>query len=414
MKRAWALILLAVVLVWSPACRQPKKVLTELDKQQVKDSVLGQAPSGPGIVELNAGFEDKVTLLSYSVNKQRVKPGDAIALTLYWQSVAPVSGDFKIFVHLDSARARKTYDHYAVNGLYPTANWVPGEIIKDELMIQIDANFPPGPAKLWLGFFDATAWKTAKENKRLSVTTPGNGRADKSGRLLATSFMVGDIEDKNLKARKTTGKITVDGNLDEAAWKQALLDGGRFYAPEGKELPAGVQVQAGMLFDDTNLYIAYNVGDSDLQTPYKTRDATLWSGGKKGASDVVELFLDPDGDGKNYLELQVSPADVVFDAVFSSYRSPAWKKASEFNMDFRHKVVVDGTLNDSKPDKGYTVEIAIPWNQLPGMDKAPAPSKPFKLNFFRLSNSGPWAAAWSPVGNDFHDFSLAGTVSFGQ
>jgi hypothetical protein len=36
------------------------------------------------------------------------------------------------------------------------------------------------------------------------------------------------------------------------------------------------------------------------------------------------------------------------------------------------------------------------------------------VNFLRLSNSGTWAAAWAPVGNDFHDLSLAGTVTLGD
>lgn len=405
--------LLAVSLAF-PACRSPKKVLTERDKQQVKDSLLPEAPTGVDIIPVAANFDDKLELVSYSLNKQRVKPGDAIALTIYWKSTAPVDGDYKIFVHLDSTTARKTYDHYAVNGLYPTANWKPGEVLKDEINLQIDQKFPGGPAKLWLGMFDAKAWKEEKKNVRLTIKNPGSVRADKQNRLLLTAFMVGDIENKDLVVKKAAAKPAIDGKFDEDGWKQAFIDGGSFYATDGKALPAAEAVQAGLMWDEENLYLGFKVLDKDLRTPYKDRDSTLWSGGKKGASDVVEVFYDPDGDGANYLEMQISPAGVVFDAVFDSYRSPAWKKASAFNMDFTYKVTVTGTLNDGAADTGYDLEVSVPWKQLPGLDGPPAAGQIGKINFFRLSNSGTWAGAWSPVGNDFHDMSLAGTVTFAK
>jgi hypothetical protein len=414
MTRKLTIAVLAVLVAgtfWM-ACQSPKKVLTEHDKQQVKDSLLVEAPTGAGIVPVNALFEDKVKLLSYSVNKQRAKPGDAIGLTIYWQCLEPVSSDFKIFVHLDSTKARKTFDHYAVGGLYPTQNWKAGEIVKDELTLQLDQNYPVGPAKLWLGFFDAKAWKEEKKNVRLAVKDAGTVRSDKADRLLLTAFMVGDLEDKRLTVRKVAGAITVDGKLDEGAWKQALVDGGSFFTTDGKPLPEKEKVEVGILWDDQNLYFGFKVADGDLQTPYTTRDSTLWSGGKRGAADVVEIFLDPDADGTHYLELQVSPAQVIFDAIFTGYRAPAWQQASKVNLEVQQAVTLDGTLNDTTPDKGYVVEVAIPWKELPSVDAAPAADRVFRLNFFRLSNSGTWAGAWSPVGNDFHDMSLAGLVTF--
>ena len=45
-------------------------------------------------------------------------------------------------------------------------------------------------------------------------------------------------------------------------------------------------------------------------------DAHLWE------QDAVELMIDPDGDGKNYFELQLSPTELVFDTRFDSRRQP--------------------------------------------------------------------------------------------
>ncbi len=394
------------------ACRSPKKVLTQQDKQQVKDSLLPGPPKGADIVPVGALFEDKIRLLAYSVDKQQAKPGDTIAMTLYWECLEPIDGDFKIFVHLDSTKARKTFDHYAVGGLYPTSNWQIGDIVKDEMALTLDQSFPNGPAKLWLGFFEANAWKEQKQNVRLSVKDAGSLRSDKADRLLVTAFMVGDVEEKRLKLKKATSPITVDGKFDEPGWKQAFAAGGNFYTTDGKPFGQAEAVTAGILWDDTNVYFGFTVKDKDIKTPYTKRDSTLWSGGKKGASDVVEIFFDPDADGKNYLELQVSPARAIFDAIFSGYRTPSWQEASKVDLAVTQAVVLEGTLNDSQPDQGYSLEVALPWKELPGLDGPPAPDRPFRLNFYRLSNSGTWAAAWSPVGNDFHDMSLAALVTF--
>jgi len=388
-----------------------KKVLTLRDEQKLKDNILSELPSGEEIRVINANFDDKVMLLGYQVTANRLKPGGSTSLTLYWKSLAKVDEHFKIAVHLDSSRARKTYDHYAIKGLYPTKMWEPGEIVRDSFEITVDSNFPIGPAKLWVNLFDVTAWRERKESIRLAVKEAGKCRADKAHRLLVTSFMIGDVEEKRLTLRRASGPIAIDGAPDEPAWAGAFADAGRFYKPDGNALPSEDATEAGFLYDNDNLYVAWQVADSDIQTPYKTRDSTLWSGGRKGASDVVEFFLDPDGDGEDYLELQVSPADVVFDARFASYRSPAWKQAAEFDLDFRHGVKVDGTLNDSSPDRGYSIEMAIPWKEIPGLDGHPNPGQAFSANLFRLSNSGTWAAAWSPVGNDFHDFSMAGVLT---
>ena len=42
------------------------------------------------------------------------------------------------------------------------------------------------------------------------------------------------------------------------------------------------------------------------------RDDTLWK------SDVVEVYLDPGGDTKDYVELQFNPKNAIFDAIFKS------------------------------------------------------------------------------------------------
>ncbi len=403
--------ILAVVMALVPACRKPKKVLTETEKRQVKDNTLQDNAKVEGMVNVGALFEDKIELVGYTLNKRDVEPGDTTKLTLYWKSLAPVNSDFKIFVHVDS-KSRKTFDHYAIGNLYPTENWKTGEIVKDELDIALDKGFPKGPARIWVGFFDAKAWRDNQENVRLKIRNPGTTRSDNGDRLLVTSLLVGTLPVKDIKVKKASEAITVDGTLKEALWKGAFATAGKFYTTDGKPVPHPEGAQVAMTWDDEKLYLAFDITDTDLSSPYDKRDSTLWSGGKNRASDEVEFFFDPDADGKDYLELQISPKNVVFDAKFDSYRKPRWQDAISFNMELEHEVTVKGTVNDTNPDEGYTVEVAIPWKELPGMDKAPTSEDIFKVNFFRLSNSGTWALAWAPVGGDFHDMALAGIVRF--
>ncbi len=54
-------------------------------------------------------------------------------LTFYWQTVQPINGDYTIFVHLLDAQGNLLgqLDGVPYDGLYPLADWLPGQIITD-------------------------------------------------------------------------------------------------------------------------------------------------------------------------------------------------------------------------------------------------------------------------------------------
>ena len=91
------------------------------------------------------------------------------------------------------------------------------------------------------------------------------------------------------------------------------------------------------------------------------RDSDTWT------QEVIELFIDADGDRKDYIELQVTPANVVFDARFPRYRSNL-KAARAWNMKgLQTGAYVEGTLNKRDDiDTRFTVEFAVPLNEVPG------------------------------------------------
>jgi hypothetical protein len=213
-------------------------------------------------------------------------------------------------------------------------------------------------------------------------------------------------------------KLTVDGKLDEPAWKSAPSTG-RFVDVSSGEPNAHFPVNgsAKILWNEKALFVAFEVEDQDVVGgfPKDAKDPWLWK------KDTVELMVDPDGDGDNrdYYEIQVNPQNLVFDSQFDRYNAPR----KEPNGPFGHQewsakltsaVSVRGTLDDSSDkDAGYVVEAMIPWASF---DKAaqrpPAPGDTWRMNFYAMQNNG--GVSWSPIlgqGN-FHKASRFGRVLF--
>lgn len=410
---ATALLILLALFAWS--CSKPKTVMTTQQRNEVDKSILKALPEDPSLVPVGADFEGKIKLLAYSLSGRNVVAGKPVVITYYWQCVQPVPGDYKIFVHLDGAR-RLTLDHYAVSGLLPTSGWKAGDIIRDAQTIDVSASFPEGTANLWAGFFDVGAWKEKHQDKRLAVTDPGKTRKDGKERLLVTTLWVGEAGQRKAQAFRLAQPLVVDGKLDQV-WDRAFESVGNFVDERnGKYLPIEQQVKAGFLWDDRYLYLAWHVTDVDVRSPYTARDSTLWTNGKKGRMDVAELFLSvsPEAAGP-YMELQLSPANVVFDALFTSHRTPSWKNAAVgLDLGLLSGAQVQGTLNDPKDDQGYTLEMAIPFAEIPGFTGTPATGMSFRVNLFRLSNGPEIPAAWCKAGGDYHNLLAGGLLELAE
>ena len=83
--------------------------------------------------------------------------------------------------------------------------------------------------------------------------------------------------------------------------------------------------------------------------------------------EVVEVFIDPDGDGKEYAELEVNPLNVVVDLKVSAKPEGGvgWSSMKWDIEGLKTAVAVYGTVNEREDrDQGWTVEIAIPWTGL--------------------------------------------------
>jgi len=207
---------------------------------------------------------------------------------------------------------------------------------------------------------------------------------------------------------RARGAIEIDGVLAESAWDRAEKAGPFVRSLDGK--PASAATEARLLWDDDNLYVAFLSEDPDVSGTFFKDDEKLYT------SNVVEIFLNPSGDGSRYDEIEVAPTNALFDASFSG--GPRKGMDLSWSSHARHAVHVDGTLNDPRDvDRGWTVELAIPFASLTGMP-APRPKKGdrWKFNLYRLrqgpGHPGEGQALSPPMRGDFHALDRFATLRF--
>ena len=356
---------------------------------------------------LDVQFDDKAKLLGYDLSDAQPQLGRPFRVTWYWKVEAPL-GDYQLFTHLaDGKLNRINLDNVrAVRRIYPEAHWKKGEFIKDEQEVTLPDDWNSQAAVFYLGFYEG--------GKRMPIL---QGKQDSENRAEALRLAVAapsvahtEPAVPRLLARRITGSIKIDGKLDEPDWRAAQSTGPFVNTMSGEA--AAFEARAQMLYDDKKLYFAFVVGDDYLKSKFETTDDHLWE------QDTVEVMFDPDGDTKNYFELQVSPGGVHFDTRYDSPRQPRPFGHVDWDSHVEAKVQLNGKLNDGASDQGYVVEFAVPFAAFATGEPPvppPAAAASWRINFFVMDarEQGQRAAAWSaPRVGDFHTLEKFGRVVF--
>ncbi len=315
---------------------------TEDDKKKIQENILDKAPEMK--FKVNAELEDKVVYLGLDVDQDVIVPGRQFRLTHYWQVKKAVPG-WKLFVHLNGANKSGfiNADHAPVDNRYPVANWKEGEIVRDIHSVTLPADYKESKVMVFTGLW--------KGKLRMKVKGP----QDDESRVLAATLAVNAAgaaaaaaETKRLVALKVAnGAIKLDGKLDEEAWAKAPSTGPFVETMAGGAAPT--RTEARVAWDEQNLYFAFQMQDRDVWSSLNARDEKLWT------QEAVEVFIDADGDQKDYIELQVNPNGAIFDSYLPAYR----KNQNDWTSKLQAAVTVDGTLNKrDDEDRGWAVEMA--------------------------------------------------------
>jgi hypothetical protein len=410
------------LLVLGGCVEQDDEKPTAEDLAAAKQNILTTAPTPKYAV--NADLDGKVIYLGLDVDHVPIEPGKDVTLTHYWKVVTPVGGQWKTFTHLNGGgggpgKSFVNADHAVVRGKYPVGAWKAGEIIRDQHSVRLPANWAHPSVEVYVG-----VWRGPAPGTRLSIRT---GPHDADGRVLAATIPVNakpaaPEPRKRYVARMVTKPPKLDGKLDDPAWASAPSTGPFVNTMTGGAVPQ--RTEAKLLWDKKFLYVGIENEDADVWTTLDKRDDKLWT------QEADEIMIDADGNGRTYVELQVAPNGNLFDTYLPErrkYEDTVDPKMKPFawNSKTVAKVKVDGTLNKREDqDKGWTAELAIPLEDVKGMDAKsgvvlpPAPGHVWRINMFRMdvpAGKPQQASGWSPpMVGDFHALDRFGELVFGD
>lgn len=208
---------------------------------------------------------------------------------------------------------------------------------------------------------------------------------------------------------RRTAPLSIDGRLDELDWIAApRLSFVKFSHDPEDHQPLRDRTQAMALWDDANLYLAVVIQDRDIWATRRERDARLWP------EECVEFYIDPDGDGRRYVEAQINSLnnlrDLLIDGDIASPTPAQYDAMARWDFQ-RIQTAVQLHRDDVGADLGWTLEIAIPWPDLAFSRRTwpPRPGEALRINFYRYERSSPARpplplelSGWSPVHGDFH------------
>jgi hypothetical protein len=203
------------------------------------------------------------------------------------------------------------------------------------------------------------------------------------------------MQKSDYTAQKITETIFVDGNINKAIWENAKWSERFVDMVTGN---AGIyNTQTALLWNNSHLYIAFKAEEPFLEAHLTKRDSIVF------LENDLEVFIDG---GDCYYELEINAANTIYEVFFiwkdaltkdSRFDMPEFdvhqQQAYTFGGDYDRSgasfwkgthprgirwaftgfdmpgletaVQLDGTLNNNSDiDKGWSLEIAIPWSSL--------------------------------------------------
>lgn len=99
---------------------------------------------------------DHIRLLGYRLSSSTIRAGDALTVTLFWQSDGRLTEDYHIFVHLLSEENSSVAQHDGapVQGERPTWSWRDTEVLQDKHVVVTGVGLPGGTYTLSVGMYD--------------------------------------------------------------------------------------------------------------------------------------------------------------------------------------------------------------------------------------------------------------------
>ena len=197
------------------------------------------------------------------------------------------------------------------------------------------------------------------------------------------AFVSSGQEARHYTCYRTAQKITADGLLDEPDWSLAEWSDDFTDITGNPGLKPALKTRVKMLWDDENLYVAAELTEPHIWATILKRDEVIFR------DNDIELFLDPDGDGLNYYEIEVNALGTVWDLMLTRAYKNGGKPVTSWDLaGLQAGIHISGSLNDpAHPDTSWTVEMALPLAELmkgQNTGYAPADGVQWRVNFSRV------------------------------
>lgn len=190
---------------------------------------------------------------------------------------------------------------------------------------------------------------------------------------LILGFVSKQLTAQNILIPKLNKTIDIDGDLSD--WETPFL--GPFVIHNSGEKPTQL-TYVSLSWNAKSLFIAYRCLDRKVIGAKRQNDTPLFS-----SDDLVEFFIDPDGDTKNYLEVGVNAFSSHYDLIVKCITKECGGWKNDINLDVKAMKTVARLIKG-----GYTVEIEVPFaslNNLPNANfETPKAGTKWKGNFFRI------------------------------
>jgi hypothetical protein len=114
---------------------------------------------------IRAEFAEGVALLGFDISPEIPSIGGEIELTLYFEALKKIEKNWQIFIHVDGHGHefhRINGDHFPVDGLFPTSQWLPGDIVRDQVKLKVPIEFTASRYTIYLGFYIGDRRMTVK------------------------------------------------------------------------------------------------------------------------------------------------------------------------------------------------------------------------------------------------------------
>ncbi|MCP4424525.1 MAG: DUF2079 domain-containing protein [Chloroflexi bacterium] len=130
-------------------------------------------------------FANDIQLIGYQLSENTAAPGRPLCATLYWQTTAPATVDYAVFLHFvdETGYVHTQRDTVPAFGFHPFSHWQPDEIVGDMHCLQIPPHLSPENYWLNIGIYDAAS------GSRLPITSAAAAEPA-PGALRLTSILV--------------------------------------------------------------------------------------------------------------------------------------------------------------------------------------------------------------------------------